>query len=384
MADPFVIPADIRAKYEAQFARMNPINGYVTGDQARGLFLQSGLPGPALAKIWVSSCVIAAKPDTDRSTAQALADVDGDGKLDIAEFMIAFHLIALKLKGTETPPTLPPPLRALIGRPAGYQSPPSQAPMKPAPPAAAAMPPGRPAPPVAAGPGRPPPPAAAPMPQPVRPVVPAGEWAVPLQAQKKYREQFTMVDSAGAGSLTGVQARGILMQSSLPQGALAQIWQLSDVNVDGKLSVEEFILAMFLIERTRSGMPLPPTLPPELVPPSFRGTPTGPVPPQAITSPLQPVQPVQPVPAAAQPPPRPPPATVDSRRQSAASQGYTSPPQATTPAGGDWAIPQAARLSYTQQFNRVDTGRTGYMTGPQARNVLVQSGLPQNILAQIW
>lgn len=134
--------------------------------------------------------------------------------------MVAFHLIALKLKGTETPPALPPQLRAVLGRPVGYVTPTSQAPLKPAPPVAAMHPgPGRPMPPAAAGPGRPPIPMA---PQPMAPrpmvgVVPPGEWAVPLQAQKKYREQFGMVDNTGTGFINGVQARGILMQSGLPQ-----------------------------------------------------------------------------------------------------------------------------------------------------------------------
>ena len=378
MADPFIVVPEMRAKYAAQFGRMNPVNGFITGDQARGLFLQSGLPGPVLAQIW------------------QLADVDADGKLDVNEFSIAFHLIALRLKGIEPPPTLPPSLRALITpvAPVFQQSMASQPPMiPPAPAASVPVPgPGRPAPPSASvNPGRPPIPSATSM----SAVIPTsrsgslsgGEWAVTTQAQKKYREQFSMVDSGRTGFVTGVQARGILMQSGLPQPALAQIWNLSDVNHDGKLSVEEFILAMFLVERTRSGAPLPPILPPELVPPSFRSVPQQ--------QPLSPPQQVQnaPIPTAiphggAPPRPAPPPGSVPgSRRESNASvssRGYTSPPSAVTPSSAEWAIPQVSRVKFSQQFNAVDVNRTGYMTGAQARNVLVQSGLPQQQLAQIW
>lgn len=45
---------------------------------------------------------------------------------------------------------------------------------------------------------------------------------------------------------------------------------LSDIDQDGKLTAEEFILAMHLIDMAMSGVPLPPVLPPEYLPPTFR------------------------------------------------------------------------------------------------------------------
>lgn len=48
------------------------------------------------------------------------------------------------------------------------------------------------------------------------------------------------------------------------------------------------------------------------------------------------------------------------------------------------AIPQASKLKYSQIFNSNDSQRTGLLTGIQARNILIQSGLNQQILAQIW
>uniref|UniRef100_A0A8C5SLH8 Intersectin 1 n=1 Tax=Laticauda laticaudata TaxID=8630 RepID=A0A8C5SLH8_LATLA len=71
------------------------------------------------------------------------------------------------------------------------------------------------------------------------------------------------------------QARTILMQSSLPQAQLATIWNLSDIDQDGKLTAEEFILAMHLIDMAMSGQPLPPVLSPEYIPPSFRRVRSG-------------------------------------------------------------------------------------------------------------
>ena len=42
------------------------------------------------------------------------------------------------------------------------------------------------------------------------------------------------------------------------------------------------------------------------------------------------------------------------------------------------------RAKYTAQFQNTDRARTGFLAGVQARNILVQSQLPQQILAQVW
>lgn len=74
-----------------------------------------------------------------------------------------------------------------------------------------------------------------------------------------------------SGYLSGFQARNALLQSNLSQTQLATIWTLADIDGDGQLKAEEFILAMHLTDMAKAGQPLPLTLPPELVPPSFRG-----------------------------------------------------------------------------------------------------------------
>jgi hypothetical protein len=58
---------------------------------------------------------------------------------------------------------------------------------------------------------------------------------------------------------------------------LAQIWGLSDVDGDGKLSTEEFILAGYFCDLALKGEPLPAvgSLPPMLVPPTLRKGSTG-------------------------------------------------------------------------------------------------------------
>ncbi|XP_022654565.1 intersectin-1-like isoform X4 [Varroa destructor] len=277
--DTWTIPPEMRAKYDARFEIIQQ-GGAVTGDVARALFLKSGLPPQVLAKIW------------------ALADMDADGRIDKKEFSIALWLIAMKLKGIEVPDRLPASMLAPPPRPppsadpfvATGATPPRPGPPPPVPPApalSAMVPPvaipaaGR----VGGPPPKPPPPVNMPPPKPAPPVIPPapqvvpssgigsvqpGEWAVAQQTKLKYTQLFNQHDRQRTGFLTGNQARGILMQTGLPNAVLAQIWQLSDIDTDGRLTSEEFVLAMHLCEQSRSGQQLPTTLPVDLVPPSYR------------------------------------------------------------------------------------------------------------------
>ncbi|XP_036396037.1 intersectin-1-like isoform X2 [Megalops cyprinoides] len=299
--DTWVISVDERAKHDQQFHSLTPTPaGFITGDQARNFFLQSGLPPPILAQIW------------------ALADLNNDGKMDIHEFSIAMKLIKLKLQGHPLPPSLPPAMKQpplplppappfgmapMPGMPGLPGPPPVPLPAMPgvgmSPPLVSSVPP--PVPPMANG--------APAMIQPMTgfthpaaalnksssfnrsstklqkgqsfetPTAPAAppptDWAVPQSSRLKYRQLFNSHDKMMSGHLTGPQARTILMQSSLPQAQLASIWNLSDIDQDGKLTAEEFILAMHLIDMAMSGLPLPPVLPPDFIPPTFRRVRSG-------------------------------------------------------------------------------------------------------------
>ncbi|KAM4599869.1 intersectin-1 isoform 3-T3 [Fundulus diaphanus] len=299
--DVFLITADERAKHDQQFHSLSPTaGGYITGDQAKNFFLQSGLPPPILAQIW------------------ALADMNGDGRMDIHEFSIAMKLIKLKLQGHPLPPALPPSMKQpplALPPQASFGMPPMAPLPTPIPaPIAAPLPvvPPLPLPPLPVGvspplvstaaPPLPPPIANGAPPTAMMPPIsgfphpvsappsfnrsstklqkgssfdaagsqPPSDWAVPQSSRLKYRQLFNSHDKMMSGYLTGPQARTILMQSSLPQSQLATIWSLSDIDQDGKLTAEEFILAMHLIDMAMSGLPLPPVLPPDYLPPTFR------------------------------------------------------------------------------------------------------------------
>uniref|UniRef100_A0A5F8GS42 Intersectin-1 n=1 Tax=Monodelphis domestica TaxID=13616 RepID=A0A5F8GS42_MONDO len=302
--DIWAITVEERAKHDQQFHSLKPTSGFITGDQARNFFFQSGLPQPVLAQIW------------------ALADMNNDGRMDQIEFSIAMKLIKLKLQGYQLPAALPPVMKqqpvAISGAPTfgigGIASMPPLTAVAPVPmasiPVVGMSPPlvssvsTAAVPPLANG----TPSVIQPLPAFAHPAAtlpksssfsrsgpgsqlntklqkaqsfdvasasPVAEWAVPQSSRLKYRQLFNSHDKTMSGHLTGPQARTILMQSSLPQTQLATIWNLSDIDQDGKLTAEEFILAMHLIDVAMSGQPLPPALPPEYIPPSFRRVRSG-------------------------------------------------------------------------------------------------------------
>jgi len=74
------------------------------------------------------------------------------------------------------------------------------------------------------------------------------EWAVPNASRLKYTQLFNRNDRTKSGYLTGVQARNILLGTGLPQPILAQVWGLSDMDSDGRLGSEEFVLALHLCD----------------------------------------------------------------------------------------------------------------------------------------
>ncbi|XP_028848182.1 intersectin-1-like [Denticeps clupeoides] len=269
--DVWVISSDERAKHDQQFLGLSPTpSGYITGDQGRNFFLQSGLPPPVLAQIW------------------ALADLNSDGRMDRHEFSIAMKLIMLKLQGFHLPPSLPPslkqpPLPRLPHTPRGG-SPVSRLGLSPPFPlstvtngAPSVIPPITEPPHTGVKPSSPRLPHGAKsglVPLSERPSSPASppsaDWAVPQSSRLKYRQLFNSHDKLMIGHLTGAQARAVLMQSNLPQSQLATIWDLCDVDKDGRLAGEEFILAMHLIDMAMTGQPLPHTLSSDLIPPTFR------------------------------------------------------------------------------------------------------------------
>ncbi|XP_038078610.1 intersectin-1-like [Patiria miniata] len=301
------ITAEDRAKHDAQFYQLKPVSGFITGEQARGFFLQSGLAKNVLGHIW------------------NLADMNGDGKMDQQEFSIAMYLIKKKLQGAELPNTLPlslkqqpsPSMGGGFGNSFSMGMSTGVAPIQSSvsmgtmggmgtmQPMTGSVAPGQ-------GGFNTLPSRSSPMSlsgmtmgtsgqmlgqsgaggfqgvarsatlphtatQPVHSspersasMTSGPEWSIPHGSKLRYKQTFNTNDKTRSGFLTGPQARQILMQTGLPQGILAQIWGLSDIDNDGRLTQDEFCVAMYLADMSKSGQTLPATLPMHLVPPSFR------------------------------------------------------------------------------------------------------------------
>lgn len=94
------------------------------------------------------------------------------------------------------------------------------------------------------------------------------EWVVEKH-KPKYDEIFYNL-SPTEGKLSGTKVREWMTTTLLPNSVLAHIWRLSDVDGDGMLDIEEFALAVHLIEGKLEGHWLPRELPSHLVPPSKR------------------------------------------------------------------------------------------------------------------
>uniref|UniRef100_UPI0037E713B5 intersectin-2-like isoform X2 n=1 Tax=Semicossyphus pulcher TaxID=241346 RepID=UPI0037E713B5 len=257
-ASMWAITPEERGKHDKQFDTLTPVLGFVSGEQARKFFLQSGLPPTVLAEIW------------------NLADFDSDGKMDRLEFSIAMKLIKLKLQGRSLPSSLPiimkqspvsnsssiMPSSARFALPlSGFSSPMAFSPSTGMSNANSLLDLGS---------------SSSNSSSTTSlasnsPKTSASDWAVPQASRLKYRQQFNTLDKLMSGYLSGPQVRNALIASNLTQTQLATIWTLADVDKDGQLQGDEFILAMHLVDMAKTGRPLPLTLPQDLVPPSLRG-----------------------------------------------------------------------------------------------------------------
>ncbi|XP_032386507.1 epidermal growth factor receptor substrate 15-like 1 isoform X4 [Etheostoma spectabile] len=255
----WAIRSDEKGKFEGIFESLSPVNGLLSGDKVRPVLINSKLPLDALGKIW------------------DLSDVDKDGHLDKDEFTVAMHLVYRAMEKEPVPTTLPtslippskrkksagtlpgavavlPSLSGLMGGPA-----PLKESLRSTPPLASATlfststvnfspkhsfksssP----------------------------PVV---NWVVPVADRELYDEIFKKTDSDNDGLVNGTEVIEIFMQSSLSQTMLAQIWGLADTKQTGKLTREQFSLAMYLIQqKVTKGTDPPSALTPDMIPPSER------------------------------------------------------------------------------------------------------------------
>lgn len=98
----------------------------------------------------------------------------------------------------------------------------------------------------------------------------ANDWVVTPADRIRYDAIFASSDADRDGLVSGPEIKDVFMKSGIPQMCLAQIWALCDTNTSGKLTSEQFALAMWLVERKKSGIEPPNQLASNMVPPSLR------------------------------------------------------------------------------------------------------------------
>ncbi|KAI0407062.1 hypothetical protein F4802DRAFT_555492 [Xylaria palmicola] len=240
------------SQYAAIFENQSLQNGVLPGGPAKTIFEKSQLPNEVLGRIW------------------QLADTEQRGGLVLTEFVIAMHLLTSMKTGAlrALPTILPAPLYEAATRratPAPRQSPtitgvqassiPRQLSGSAQPRTSSAL-------------GRPP---LGPQGMSIPQQATGSDWLIAPADKVKYDQFFVDLDKTNKGYITGEEAVPFLSQSKLSEDALAQVWDLADINSEGRLTKDSFAVAMYLIrqQRTKSG-PLPTSLPPSLIPPSFR------------------------------------------------------------------------------------------------------------------
>uniref|UniRef100_A0A674E3Y8 Epidermal growth factor receptor pathway substrate 15 n=1 Tax=Salmo trutta TaxID=8032 RepID=A0A674E3Y8_SALTR len=145
-----------------------------------------------------------------------LSDLDRDGMLDRDEFAVVMYLVYRALEGEPVPMSLP----------------------------ATLVPPSK------------------------RKKLP---WAVSPPDKAKYDEVFAKTDLDMDGLVSGPEVRDIFLKTGLPSATLARIWELCDIGDIGKLTREQFALALHLInQKLTTGVDPPQNLCPEMIPPSDR------------------------------------------------------------------------------------------------------------------
>lgn len=129
----------------------------------------------------------------------------------------------------------------------------------------------------------------------------SNDWVVTPNDRVRFDAIFARSDLDKDGLVSGHEIKDVFMQSGIPQMCLAQIWALCDTNQSGKLTMEQFALAMWLVERKKNGEEPPNVLAPNMIPPSLRTAPTSHA--SALTNlmgdsiiaPIQPIEPTRPV-----------------------------------------------------------------------------------------
>nr|XP_012137772.1 PREDICTED: epidermal growth factor receptor substrate 15-like 1 isoform X2 [Megachile rotundata] len=194
--------------------------------------------------------------------------------------------------------------------------------------------------------------------------VSTGDWSIKPSERAKYDQLFDSLQPSN-GYIPGNKVKGVLIDSKLPLDTLGKIWDLADMDKDGMLDRHEFVVAMHLVYKALEKYAIPSVLPPELMPPGKRK--------DSI--------PITKSPASigiitTAPPPIPPLPNVSSVK--------SMPSMDTAKTNVQWVVSSEDQIAAEKLFLQADLDMDGYVSGIEIKDVFLQSGLPQTVLADIW
>eukprot|EP00039_Didymoeca_costata_P029649 m.25671 g.25671 ORF g.25671 m.25671 type:complete len:524 (+) comp7729_c0_seq1:307-1878(+) len=181
-------------------------------------------------------------------------------------------------------------------------------------------------------------------------------WAIAPEDQARFNNVFKSLGPDANGILGGKRARQVLTKSKLPTAALCRIWEVSDIDQDGGLSLHEFSVAMNLVAKCLEGREPPEVLPDCLLPQGSKASST---------------------PAA--PPAKTPPAVASKPKPAPAAEPSVAP-------SGDikWAVSDGDKATYDRFFKSADKDGDGLVDGGGVMKIFVRSKLDKPTLAFIW
>uniref|UniRef100_F7BA39 Epidermal growth factor receptor pathway substrate 15 n=1 Tax=Ciona intestinalis TaxID=7719 RepID=F7BA39_CIOIN len=235
----WLIQGTEKSKYEKIFESLGPVSGKLSGDKVRPVLMNSKLPVDVLGRVW------------------ELSDINKDGFLDKDEFCVAMYLVYRAIDKEAVPTTLPnnliPPSKRSFS---SILSAVSVLPPMPSSPltsvsrhasvSSTASPKHTPA----AQSNQVPP-----------------QWVVSPADRTRFAAIFQQKREPD-GLIGGATARDVFFQSNLSHPILAHVWGLCDQNQVGRLTQDQFVLAMHLISQKVKGIELPTQLTPEMINPS--------------------------------------------------------------------------------------------------------------------
>ncbi|VFV45247.1 ralbp1-associated eps [Lynx pardinus] len=89
-------------------------------------------------------------------------------------------------------------------------------------------------------------------------------WRITEEQREYYVNQFRSLQPDPSSFISGSVAKNFFTKSKLSIPELSYIWELSDADCDGALTLPEFCAAFHLIVARKNGYPLPEGLPPTL------------------------------------------------------------------------------------------------------------------------